>query len=155
MVSARSFAVLTVLAMLPALSSPVCADGMPAAENLHQDGVQVAQTGQPIVLLASAADCPYCEALKDNVFVGMERDERIILRELRIDLPSSLVDFDGNATDHQSFARAHDLWFTPTVMFLDAKGHPLADPLIGVANVDFYLHYLEKAIERSRDLLRE
>jgi thioredoxin-related protein len=123
------------------------------AADLHLDGEDASRTGKPIVMLVSAADCPYCEVLKDNVFIGMERDDRIILRELATDNPLRLIDFDGNITDHQDFARKHGLYFTPTVLFLDGSGHPLSEPIVGVANVDFYAYYLERRIDKSRQVL--
>jgi thioredoxin-related protein len=123
------------------------------AVDLRQDGEDASRTGKPIVMLVSAADCPYCDVLKDNVFVGMERDDRIILRELAIDNSLRLIDFDGNATDHQDFARKHGLSFTPTVLFLDSSGQPLSEPIVGVANVDFYAYYLERRIDKSRQIM--
>ena len=123
------------------------------AADLHLDGEDASRTGKPIVMLVSAADCPYCEVLKDNVFIGMERDDRIILRELATDNPLRLIDFDGNITDHQDFARKHGLYFTPTVLFLDGSGQPLSEPIVGVASVDFYAYYLERRIDKSRQVL--
>ena len=134
---------------------PVAAWGgeIQRAADLRQDGEDASRTGKPIVMLVSASDCPYCDLLKDNVFVGMERDDRIILRELGTDNPLRLIDFDGNATDHQDFARKHGLFFTPTVLFLDGSGQPLSEPLVGVANVDFYAYYLERRIDKSRQTI--
>lgn len=126
-----------------------CAD-IPFAENLLHDGENAARDGKPIVALVSASDCHYCELLKDNVFVGMERDQRIILRELALDTPMQLVDFKGNITDHPDFASKYGVFLTPTVLFLDSEGQSLAEPLIGVPNVDFYLYYLERKIAQSQ-----
>ena len=126
-----------------------CAD-LPFAENLLRDGKNASRSGKPIVALVSAADCHYCELLKDNVFVGMERDQRIILRELAMDNPLRLIDFNGNLTDHPGFTSKYGVFLTPTVLFLDGEGRPLADPLVGVSNVDFYLYYLEKKISQSQ-----
>jgi thioredoxin-related protein len=127
-------------------------DIQPAAD-LRQDGEDASRTRKPIVMLVSAADCLYCEVLKDNVLIGMERDDRIILRELAIDNPRRLIDFEGNTTDHQDFARKHGLYFTPTVLFLDGNGQPLSEPIVGVANVDFYAYYLERRIDKSRQIM--
>lgn len=119
------------------------------ATDLHRDGNEASRTGRPIVALISAADCIYCEVLKSNVFIGMEQEKRVILREINIDSGQNLVDFEGRVTDHRSFANKRGLILTPTVLFLDGTGKPLAQPIIGVANVDFYNFYLEKRIEQS------
>ena len=47
-------------------------------------------------------------------------------------------------------ARRSGVFLTPTVLFLDGKGQSLAEPLVGVSNVDFYLYYLERRISQSR-----
>lgn len=126
---------------------------IPDADDFHRDGGEAAESHKPIVVMVSAVDCPYCEALKDNIFVGMERDHRIILRELNMDNPTRLVDFERKVTDHQSFAGGRGLNFAPTVLFLDGKGRALAEPIVGIGNLDFYSHYLEKRIEQSRRIL--
>lgn len=143
----------TTLFILSLVSVAVWSGEIQRAADLHQDGEDASRTGKPIVMLVSASDCLYCEVLKDNVFVGMERDDRIILRELGTDNPIRLIDFDGKTTDHQDFARKHGLFFTPTVLFLDGNGQPLSEPLVGVANVDFYAYYLERRIDKSRQII--
>lgn len=149
MVILRDLTLLTFI-LLPTMA---WGGGILPATDLHQDGKEASRTGKPIVILVSAADCPYCEVLKDNVFIGMERDERIILRELATDKPIHLVDFDGSATNHQTFTSKQRLFFTPTVLFLDGTGRPLAKALVGVTNVDFYLYYLEQRIDKSKQIL--
>lgn len=148
-----------VLAMLTvvAVTAPGFASGaeITPAVDLYQDGSVASRSGKPIVTLISASDCPYCEVLKESVFVGMDRDDRIILREINIDSDLELVDFNGEVTNHRRFASKQKLVFTPTVLFLDGSGDTLTEPIVGVANVDFYPFYLEKRIEQSvRELNR-
>jgi len=88
-------------------------------------------------------------------FVGMEKDDRIILRELSIDSPLALVDFEGNRTTHQDYADSRRLRFTPTVLFLDGAGSALAEPLIGVTTIDFYGFYLNRSIAQSIEALNQ
>ena len=125
------------------------AEMIPAVD-LYQDGSVAARSGKPIVTLISASDCPYCEVLKESVFIGMDKDDRIILREINIDSGLELIDFNGDITDHRRFAAQQGSVFTPTVLFLDGSGEALTEPIIGVTNVDFYPFYLEKRIEQSR-----
>ena len=40
-----------------------------------------------------------------------------------------------------------------TVLFLDGSGQPLSEPIVGVANVDFYAYYLERRIDKSRQTI--
>ena len=131
------------------------AEALDAASDLRQDGAKSKSTGKPIVALVSASDCSYCELVKKNVLVGMETDERIILRELGIDTNLALVDFEGNRTTHRDFARSRGLSFTPTVLFLDSAGSPLAAPLVGVTTIDFYGFYLDRGITQSIEALKQ
>ena len=126
---------------------------VPLASDLGADGDIASDQGRPIVLLVSASDCPYCEALKDHVLPGMERDGRIILRELMIDVPHELRDFSGNPTSHPRFASARRWSFTPVVVFLDGHGQPVVEPIIGVTSLDFYGYYLDQRIREARQIL--
>jgi thioredoxin-related protein len=148
-----AFPRLSASVLLAAISAAAWCVELPLAENLLRDGEASSGAGKPIVALVTSADCHYCEVLKESVFPGMDRDSRIILRELALDNPLRLIDFDGSVTDHMGFTSRYGVLFTPTVLFLDGQGRSLAEPLVGVSNVDFYLFYLERRIAESRQNL--
>ncbi len=124
------------------------------ATNLQKDA-QVSRTeNRPIVTLIASHTCEYCEAVKRSDFQFMTQDKRFILREVNIDVTEPLIDFDGSPITHRDFVKSHVSLFTPTVLFFNADGEQLSDPLVGVSSLEFYGHYLEKKIEQSIQALQ-
>ncbi len=119
------------------------------AANLHEDAQIARAQNRPIITLISSRTCEYCEAVKRSDFQFMTEDDRFILREVNIDNPQPLIDFEGTSLSHRDFAKKYVKVFTPTVLFLNADGDQLADPLVGVSSLDYYSHYLEKRIDQS------
>ena len=75
-------------------------------------------------------------------------------RQVTVDDGKSLVDFDGKTVENIAFAQKRKATFTPTVMLVDGYGKLLGEPLVGIANFDFYGAYVEglakAAIEEMR-----
>jgi len=62
--------------------------------------------------------------------------------------------FGGEKTTHREFGRLHQVSRVPTVMVMDPRGEPLAQPIVGLLSEDFYRLYLEQAIEEGLYKLR-
>ena len=75
-------------------------------------------------------------------------------RQVTIDDGKTLVDFDGKTLENIDFAKRRKGTFAPTVMLVDGAGQLLGDPIVGIANFDFYGGYVDalamKAIEEMR-----
>ncbi len=88
----------------------------------------------------------------------MSRDDawraRAIYRQIEINRPLPLTDFDGKVTSHRAFAARYRVALTPTIVLVDSAGNPLGDALVGLLTPDFYAAYLESAIEAARKGLR-
>ena len=54
-------------------------------------------------------------------------------------------DWRGRLVSQGEFAKASGARFAPTVMFFDASGRSLADPIVGLSK-DFFGIYLEQRI---------
>jgi thioredoxin-related protein len=78
----------------------------------------------------------------------------VIVREVDVASGQRLVDFDGRATTHREFARRYQVRRVPTVVVMDGRGEPLAEPIVGLMGPDFYRLYLEQAIEAGLYALR-
>jgi len=124
------------------------------ATNLQIDAQESRTKNRPIVTLISSHTCEYCEAVKRSDFQFMTNDDRFILREVNIDVTEPLINFDGSSTTHRTFVETYVSVFTPTVLFFNAEGEQLADPLVGVSTLEYYGHYLEKKIEQSINALQ-
>jgi thioredoxin-related protein len=141
----RLFVVLALLIAAPARSGEV-----PAARNLHSDGLIANQAGLPILLFYSASYCHYCEAIKAEFLSHMAVDPtyqtRALFREVRIDSSAPLVSFDERTTTHHRFAGARKITLVPTMEFVDASGASLAEPVIGARIPDYYGAYVDQGI---------
>jgi pimeloyl-ACP methyl ester carboxylesterase len=121
--------------------------------SLQEDAKEVQDTGRPIVILVTQSDCAYCRELRGKVLNPMirtgELGQRVILRELSLDTGFRFKDFQGNTVAGQQFGARYDSYVTPTLLFLDANGHSLTDPIVGTGNIEFYGFYLDKKIEEA------
>lgn len=130
-------------------------DAVTASRDLATAGREAADKGLPVLLLFSRADCRWCAKVRREYLRPLARETppRAVIREVRIDTGSALLDFAGRRTTSADFARRYRAHFAPTVMFLDAQGQPLgppeADPIVGFRTADFYGAYLERALDAA------
>ncbi len=126
---------------------------LPAAENLEQLATDAEAAGRPLVLLFSLPDCPYCKVVRRNYLGPMLREPNPpVIRELTMTSRQSLRDYDGGTTTPAALARRYGVVVAPTLVFVDADGEMLADPLVGGDN-QFYIAYLDRAFDESHKKL--
>ena len=116
-----------------------------------------AQRQVPVVLLIDQSGCNYCERLKQDIIEPVLKrqgnHQKAIIRYISIDDDESIVDQTGTVVESHMFARRFGMEITPTVLFLDENARQLAQPLVGYSGDDFYLYYLDKAIESAQSLI--
>jgi hypothetical protein len=126
---------------------------LPAAINLQADGAQALKSGVPIVLFYSLDDCHFCRGVLREVLNPMLKDKgwqaAAIYRQINVDHNTALTDFAGKASNHSRFAKAGGQKLAPTLWVVDETGKPLGDPIVGVANWDFYGYYVEELIRAA------
>lgn len=126
---------------------------LPAAENLEQLATDAEAAGKPLVLLFSLPDCPYCKVVRRNYLGPMLREPNPpVIRELTMTSRQSIRDYDGAMTTPAALARRYGVVVAPTLVFVDADGEMLVDPLVGGDN-QFYIAYLDRAFDESRKKL--
>ena len=107
----------------------------------------------PILVLFMSNTCHYCEIVLQDFLLPMQRDHgydnKVILRQIEISSKSKLIDFDGNITTQSAYASAQKAWAVPTIVLFDSKGYELTK-IVGLLTVDFYLAYLDNAINDSQ-----
>ena len=137
---------------------PVLAGKIPVAVDLEQDADASRAEQMPILLIYTAEYCHYCDEVKASVFNLIFADpayqDRILLREVRIDTNLDLVSFSGTATSHRSFSKTRGIRIVPTLEFLDGAGTPISPPLVGSGIPDYYGAYVDNGIEQSLRTLR-
>lgn len=128
-------------------------------KNLHTDAEAAARQSIPVLLVFSAAHCPYCELLEEEILQPMlisgDYDDKVLIRKILIDEDSNLADFSGQSISARQFAYQHNVFVTPTMLFFDASGKELAKRMIGINTVELFGGEVDQAIDTSLSLLRQ
>lgn len=128
-----------------------------AAESPRVDWSDVAlkarQQHSPILVVFSADTCGYCVKLKREVIEPLSHDSReerpLVIREFDINGGGKITDFDGESIRSRQFKRRYGIFATPTLLILDAEGHPLSDPLVGYNSAKEYRELLNASLASS------
>ena len=126
---------------------------LPVAQNLKADGDAATAAKKPILLFFNLTGCHYCRGALREVIVPMFRNAgwraALEFRQITIDDGKSLIDFDGKRIDSIAFAQKRKGTFAPTVMVVDGDGQLLGEPLVGIANFDFYGAYVDGLVNKA------
>lgn len=143
--------------VLAAAILPASAEILSMASDLQRDGVVSKRGGMPIMVFYMSTSCSYCDEVKDLYLEPMvhsgQYNGRLIIRMVDTEGIEYLRDFGGKRMDHEDFADDQGASFTPVLKFYNYKGDELVPELLGYSSPDFYLAYLESAIETSIDML--
>lgn len=126
---------------------------MPAAVDLRTDGLQAKREHKPIIIFFSLPECHYCHVVRENYLIPMLRDasakQRPIIREIDMTDKNKVVGFDGKNITRSAIVKNMHVRVAPTLVFLDAEGKQLTEPLIGGDTVGFYDAYLQKTLNEA------
>ena len=126
---------------------------LPSAEHLQNEATTAQAANKPLVLMFSLPECPYCRVVRQNYLWPMLRDlppaEQPVIRELTMTGRQAIKDFDGTVTTPTALAKRYGVKVAPTLVFVNASGEMLVDPLVG-GDHQFYTAYLDRAFDDSR-----
>lgn len=123
------------------------------ASDLHVLGEQ--NPKDVIVLMISQPGCSYCVKVKEDYLKPLvQTDGAPPVRVINLSTAHQFIGFDGAPTSAEQLTGVLNAQFTPTLLFFDALGHQLHEPIIGLTTPDFYGYYLDTAIELSRQRLK-
>ena len=126
---------------------------LPVAQNLKADGEAATATKKPILLFFNLTGCHFCRGALREVIVPMFRNAgwraALEFRQITIDDGKSLIDFDGKTIENIAFAQRRKGTFAPTVMVVDGNGQLLGEPIVGIANFDFYGAYVDGLVNTA------
>ena len=115
-------------------------------------------TKLPIMVLFSSQYCVYCDFIKREylspMLISGDYTNRVIIKVVETDEADEVRDFNGKVIDSDLFAGRYNVQFTPTVVFIDARGRELATQIVGLGNEDFYGGQIDEGITQSHTLLR-
>ena len=107
----------------------------------------------PILVLFMSKSCHFCEIVLRDFLIPMQSDHqydnKVILRQIETSSSAMLIDFNGTTTSHKAFSSKHKMFGVPTVMLFNGEGQVLTS-IEGLLTVDYYLAYLENAINESQ-----
>jgi thioredoxin-related protein len=129
------------------------AKGLPVVRNFTLEAKESRAKQAPIMVLFMSNTCTYCEKVLQDYLLPMQRDHeydnKVILRQIEISSQDKLIDFNGKATTQSAYSSSHKIWAVPTIMLFDSQGRELTS-IVGLLTVDFYLAYLDNAINESQ-----
>lgn len=134
------------------VSAPLLAADLKLATNLRALAQQ--SPGEVVVLMVSQQNCSYCVRVKEQFLIPLQNSRNAPpIRILSLSQLQTVIDFDGTERDAKEIAKRYGARFTPTLLFVDAQGNSLHEPIVGLNTPDFYGYYLDQAIEQSRNAL--
>jgi len=111
------------------------------------------ETGSIILLEMTATHCEYCILLEEEVLKPMLRsgdyDNKVLIRQLKIDSNLNITDFDGSTTTPVELSSRYRIAVTPTLLILNEHGHELTRRIIGVQSLDFYAGLVDVALNKA------
>jgi hypothetical protein len=147
--------------ILACLIAPLAAAASDAtlirAKNLRSEAAEAARHGEPLLILYSRPNCPYCDEVRKVWLLPMSRDAkhpRLKVRQVDQDSDAALIDFAGKATTHAQFAASEKVSFVPVVAVYGPSGQRLAETIVGLRLRDFYGAYLDAQLDEARLHLR-
>ncbi len=126
---------------------------LPIPDSLPAIATAAARQAEPLILLISLPGCPYCELVRRNYLLAALADGLPVWQINMKDQQRPLVGFDGNFSHAAEQITRWKVRLAPTVLFLSAHGQALAQPLVGIASVDFYGAYLDERIATARQAI--
>lgn len=140
------------------LAGQAGAADLQAAADLRAEAASAARSGQPLVVLYSRSDCRYCESVRKDYLQPLQASAAhrgIVVRQINQDSERPLRDFRGQAATHAGIAAGEKIKLVPVVSFYGPDGRQLAPPIVGARIADYYQSYLDDALEKSAQALRQ
>lgn len=99
------------------------------------------------VVLFSQPGCEFCAEERQNYLkpLAAMRNRDLVVSEVELEASKPMRDWSGHLVTQSEFAKSNRARFAPTVMFFDARGRTVADPIVGLSR-DFFGMYLEQRI---------
>jgi len=129
------------------------ANDLQTVKDLRKLSQEVETSNLPVLLLFSAEDCDYCDAVRDNYLLPMintgDYATTILFRQLYIDDYSYLRDEKGEMISGEAMALKYNVDVTPSILFINGKGNELSERIIGISNVHYFDELLSTHISQA------
>lgn len=81
--------------------------------------------------------------------ISGEYKDRLLIREIFIDLGTRVRDFKGKLLDSSTFVLGYKTYLTPTLLFLDADGNELTERIVGIQTPELFFFYVDRAVQEA------
>ena len=125
---------------------------LPSATDLPQALAQALAQGQPLVVMVSLDNCPYCRQVRQSHLGPMWRGGQVVV-QIDMQHKETLTDWDGQTRSHGDWVKNRRISVAPTVLFFGPDGREVADRLEGASLPDFYGAYLDQRLAQARQRL--
>lgn len=135
--------VLTALLLTGCSSQQANAHKIQEMDDFHAVSQLAQETNIPIMIMFTAEHCNFCHQLERDVLNPMMRGGlyegyAMLMRKVDLDHQHPIKFSDKETISTRNFARMYRAQVTPTVIFINAKGLPVAEPLVGTMDVQLY-----------------
>jgi thioredoxin-related protein len=123
---------------------------LPPANDLRALAKTQSDKREPLVILVSLPNCPYCELVRRSYLLPYRTEG--LLQSWQVDTTdsSTLIDFEGKTTSKAAWTKTQRIKVTPTLLFLSRSGAELAPRIEGITVPDFYGAYLDERLATAR-----
>lgn len=146
--------------LLLATSVTAGADG-PSSDSTRdwsRIGASAREAGLPVVILVTGSGCGHCERMRGEFLADPRLSsplaEQAVSAELHRDSAGKIVDFDGERIRSRVFLSRYNVFATPTLLFLDSAGVPLAPPIVGFNDAQSYRELVSDHLTEARSELQ-
>lgn len=126
---------------------------LPVPANLQREAAAAQREGKPVVILFSLPGCSFCHVVRQNYLTPLLRGhpaaQRPVILEVDMTGTRAFIGFAGKPTTEQQLAKDLQIRFAPTVVFLDAQGRMLTEPIAGGDTSGMYGGYLDNAFANA------
>ncbi len=134
-------------------------EAVPPLQDFQKIAGQAQQQNLPILLVVSQHHCAFCQKLKrevlDPMMLSGDYVDQIIIVELLMDDDNNIKNLQGESVYPGSIVADHNVWVTPTLLFLDYQGKEVEKRMIGVNTIEMYGYYLDESIRAAHQAVRD
>jgi len=125
---------------------------LPASVSLSKELAQALQRQEPLVVMVSLENCPFCRISRRSHLNPMWKAGLPIVQ---VDMRSNAMteDFAGKSVTHDQMARRWQTKVAPTLLFIGPGGKEVAERMEGTYLPDFYGPYLQERLGQARKAL--
>lgn len=126
---------------------------LPPVRDLQASAAQAAGRHQPLIIMFSLPNCPYCEALRRTQYQFLVK-QGYLVQQIEMTDRAPVIDFDGKPTTGAKLSVRYDIHLAPTVLFFGPGGKEIGERIVGALTPDFYGAFLDRSIDEGAKALK-